>query len=114
MSQQTIRQQARRTVREMAANKRREREERERRVIDLAEQVVAAIGLRDAAIAETEKRVGEALQAMTTDLGLTLNEAVEWCGESLTVQEATRMRRLVAAGDGGGSCVDVASAPART
>lgn len=36
MSQQTIKQQARRTAREMAEKRRREREERERRVIDLA------------------------------------------------------------------------------
>ena len=37
MSQQTIKQQARRTAREMAEKRRKEREERERRVIDLAE-----------------------------------------------------------------------------
>ena len=56
MSQQTIKQQARRTAREMADKRRREREERERRVVDLAEQVMVAIGQRDAAVAETEKR----------------------------------------------------------
>ena len=44
MSQQTIKQQARRTAREMAEKRRKEREERERRVIDLAERVMVAIG----------------------------------------------------------------------
>ncbi len=94
MSQQTIKQQARRTAREMAEKRRREREERERRVIDLAERVMVAIGERDAAVAETEKRAGEALRELTEREGLSLGEAVEWCGETVTVREATRLRRL--------------------
>ncbi|GGD10785.1 hypothetical protein [Nocardioides daphniae] len=94
MSQQTIKQQARRTAREMAEKRRKEREERERRVIDLAEQVMVAIGQRDAAVAETEKRAGEALRELTEVEGLSLGEAVEWCGETVTVREATRLRRL--------------------
>ena len=94
MSQQTIKQQARRTAREMAEKRRKEREERERRVIDLAEQVMVAIGQRDAAVAETEKRAGEALRKLTEVEGLSLGEAVEWCGETVTVREATRLRRL--------------------
>lgn len=103
MSQQTIKQQARRTAREMAEKRRKEREERERRVIDLAEQVMVAIGERDAAVAETEKRAGEALRELTEAEGLSLGEAVEWCGETVTVREATRLRRLASepqAGDG--------------
>lgn len=94
MSQQTIKQQARRTAREMAEKRRKEREERERRVIDLAEQVMVAIGERDAAVAETEKRAGAALRELTEREGLSLSEAVEWCGETVSVREATRLRRL--------------------
>ncbi len=94
MSQQTIKQQARRTAREMAEKRRKEREERERRVIDLAEQVMVAIGERDAAVAETEKRAGEALRELTEVEGLSLGEAVEWSGGTVTVREATRLRRL--------------------
>lgn len=94
MSQQAIKQKARRTAREMAERRRREREERERRVIDLAERVMVAIGERDAAVAETEKRAGEALRVLTEREGLSLGEAVEWCGETITVREATRLRRL--------------------
>ena len=97
MSQQTIKQQARRTAREMAEKRRREREERERRVIDLAERVMVAIGERDAAVAETEKRAGEALRELTEHEGLSLSEAVEWCGETVSVREATRLRRLASA-----------------
>ena len=94
MSQQTIKQQARRAAREMAEKRRKEREERERRVIDLAERVMVAIGERDAAVAETEKRAGEALRELTERERLSLGEAVEWCGETVTVREATRLRRL--------------------
>ena len=105
MSQQTIKQQARRTAREMAEKRRKEREARERRVIDLAEQVMVAIGERDAAVAETEKRAGEALRELTEREGLSLSEAVEWCGETVSVREATRLRRLASepqAEDGSG------------
>lgn len=94
MSQQTIKQQARRLAREMAAKRRNAREERERRVIDLAERVMVAIGERDAAVTETEKRAGDALRDLTGREGLSVREAVEWCGQTLTVREATRLRRL--------------------
>jgi len=94
MSQQTIKQQARRTAREMAEKRRRERAERERRLIDLAERVMVAIGERDAAVAETEKRAGGALRELTEVEGLSLSEAVEWCGETVTAREAKRLRRL--------------------
>jgi hypothetical protein len=94
MSQQTIKQQARRTAREMAGKRRKEREERERRVIVLAERVMVAIGERDAAVAETEKRAGEALRELTEREGLSLGEAIGWCGETTTAREATRLRRL--------------------
>ena len=117
MSQQTIKQQARRTAREMAEKRRKEREERERRVIDLAERVMVAIGERDAAVAETEKRAGEALRELTEREGLSLSEAVEWCGETVSVREATRLRRLAseaqtddAEKDGGGAADALATA----
>ncbi|CAI9418054.1 hypothetical protein [Nocardioides sp. T2.26MG-1] len=98
MSQQTIKQQARRTAREMADRRRKEREERERRVIELAERVMVAIGERGAAVAETEKRAGEALRGLTEHEGLSLREAVEWCDERITVREATRLRRIAGGG----------------
>lgn len=94
MSQQRIKQQARRTAREMAAKRRKASEERERRVVDLAERVMVAIGDRDAAVTETEKRAGEALHELTHREGLSLGEALEWCGDTVTVREATRLRRL--------------------
>lgn len=88
MSQQTIKQQARRTAREMAEKRPQERAKREARTIDLAEQVMVAVGERDVAVAETEKRAGAALRELTEVEGLSLGEAVEWCGDTLTVREA--------------------------
>lgn len=109
MSQQTMMQQARRAAREMAGKRRREHEERERRVVHLAERIMIAIGERDAAVAQTEKRAGEALHELTELEGLSLSEAVRWCGGTVTVREATRLRRLAslttidgAEQDGGG------------
>lgn len=67
------------------------REERERQVIDLAEQIMVAIGARAAAVAESENRAGEALRELTEREGLSLSEALEWCGETVTVREATRL-----------------------
>ncbi|WP_248582739.1 hypothetical protein [Nocardioides sp. InS609-2] len=95
MSQQTIKQRARRAARGMAERRRRERAERERGIEDLAVQVMTAIGERDAAVAEAERRAGGALWEMTEVAGLSLSEAVAWCGEQISVREATRLRRLV-------------------
>jgi hypothetical protein len=94
MSQQTIKQRARRKAHDAVARQRKERAERERRLEDLAVQVLTAVEERDAAVANTEQRAGAALRQMTEAEGLTLSEAVEWCGETVTVREATRLRRL--------------------
>ncbi|MGL5823385.1 MAG: hypothetical protein ACRCYU_00750 [Nocardioides sp.] len=98
MSQQTIRQQARRTAREIAQTRRAERAERERRLMALAEQVMVAIGERDQAVTEAETRAADALRGLTEDEGLSVSEAVEWCGGTVTVREATRLRKLTLVG----------------
>lgn len=94
MGKQAIRQQARRTARDGALRRRREREEGERRLTDLAEQVLVAVAERDAAVVEAEQRMGGALREFTEVEGLTLREAVAWCDEAVTVREAARLRRL--------------------
>jgi hypothetical protein len=53
-----------------------------------------AIGGRDAAVAEPEKRAGEALRELTERADLSRGKAVEWSCEAITVREATRLRRL--------------------
>jgi hypothetical protein len=94
MSQQTMRQKARRDARTVTSKRRAALLERAKRLEDLAVQVMTAIGERDAAVAAAETRAGAALREMTTVEGVTLREAVEWCGDQIGVREATRLRRL--------------------
>jgi hypothetical protein len=95
MSQQSVRQAARRSALDAQAILRKERADRERRLEGLAVAVLTALGERDAAVRDTEMRAGEALQTMTTEEGLSLREAADWCGSGgLTVREVTRLRQL--------------------
>ena len=80
MSQQSVRQAA--------------RPDRERRLERLAVAVLTALGERDALILDAERRAGQALRTMTDDEGLSLREAVDWCGNAVTVREITRLLRL--------------------
>ena len=70
------------------------RADRERRLEALAVTVLTALGERDALVRDAERRAGQALRRMTNDEGLSLREAVEWCGSGVTVREITRLLRL--------------------
>ena len=94
MSQQSVRQAARRSALDAQAVLRKERADRERRLEQLAVEVLTALGERDAAIRDAERRAGEALRAMTDDEGLSVREAADWCGAAITTREVTRLRRL--------------------
>ncbi|HMG31381.1 MAG TPA: hypothetical protein VK585_14805, partial [Jiangellaceae bacterium] len=87
----------RRSALDAQAARRRERADRERRLEALAVAVLTALGERDRAVKDAEMRAGEALRAMSVDEGLSVREAVEWCGTGITVREVSRLRRL--AGD---------------
>ena len=102
MSQQTMRQKARRDARSVTSKRRAALWERARRLEDLAVQVLTALGERDAAVAKAEERAGAALREMTKVEGVTLRAAVEWCGDQIGVREATRLRRLAENGHEGG------------
>jgi hypothetical protein len=95
MGQQSIRQEARRAALDAQSKRRRERAGRERRLEGLAVRVLVALCERDAAVSDAERRAGETLREMTEDEGLSLREAVGWCGDEITTREATRLRRLV-------------------
>ena len=94
MSQQSVRQEARRSALDAQAARRKERADRERRLEALAVAVLTALGERDGAVKDAERRAGEALRAMSVDEGLSVREAAEWCGTGITVREVTRLRRL--------------------
>jgi hypothetical protein len=96
MSQQSMRQAARRSALEAQAARRKERADRERRLEALAVEVLTALGERDATIAATEQRAGAALQAMITDEHLTASETVQWCAGTISRREVTRLRKMAA------------------
>jgi hypothetical protein len=80
MSQQSVRQAARRSALDAQAVLRKQRADRERRLEALAVAVLTALGERDALIRDPERRAGQALRTMTDDEGLSLRAAVDWCG----------------------------------
>ena len=96
MPNQTARQQARRAALDAQTRMRQARAEQERRRSALAVTVVTAMAERDALVAACEARAGEALRTLTHAEGLTLREAVQWCGgeEQLNMREATRLRKV--------------------
>jgi hypothetical protein len=94
MSQQSVRQAARRAALDAQAVRRKERADRERRLEVLAVEVLTAIGERDGAVWDAERRAGEALRTMTGDEGLSVRAAADWCGNAITSREVTRLRRL--------------------
>jgi hypothetical protein len=87
MGQQSVRQAARRSALDAQAAMRKERADRERRLEASAVAVLTALGERDALVRDAERRAGQALRRMTNDEGLSLREAVEWCGSGVTVRE---------------------------
>jgi hypothetical protein len=94
MSQQSVRQAARRSALDAQAVLRKVRADRKRRLEDLAVEVLIALGERDGAVQDAELRAGEALRVMTVDGGLSVREAADWCGGGVTVRDVTRLRRL--------------------
>ncbi len=114
MADQTARQRARRTALDAQARMRARRAEADKRREALGLAVVSALAERDAVVSGCEARAGAALVAMVEQEGLTLAEAVEWCGgeEMLTAREAARLRQAGQAGTGAAPVVEAAGASA--
>jgi len=93
MGQQSARQAARRAALDAQAQRRRERAERDKRIEALAVDVLTALEERKAAIADCERRAGLTLQKLIDDEGLSVREAVDWCGGELTNREAANLLR---------------------
>lgn len=85
--EQSLRQRARRQVKEATATRRQSWLEREARLGDAAVEVVAAIGARDRA----ESVAGEAIASML-ELRVSLSEVGERCG--LPLKEVVRLKRI--------------------
>ena len=69
MSQQSVRQAARRSALDAQAVRRKEWADRERRLEALAVEVLTALGERDAFVWDAERRAGHALRTMTDEKG---------------------------------------------
>ncbi len=94
MSDQSVRQKARRTAREAQRTVRLERVAREKRLDAWAVDVTVALAQRDAWVAECEQRAGQGLAAMTGTGGLSVRDAAQRCVPDLTAREVSRLRRL--------------------
>ncbi len=103
IGKQSVRQSARRAALDAQSKIRADRVVREKRLSALGVAVMVALAERDGFVVSCELRAGEALRSMTEDEGLTLREAVSWCGDDLTRREATRLWRRAdgAAGERG-------------
>ena len=88
MSEQPVRQ----AVRAKAAL-RKDRADREPRLEGLAVAVLTGLGEGELWSVRLS-RAGRALLAMIDDKGLSLREAVDWCGNGVTLREMTWLRRL--------------------
>lgn len=63
--------------------------------------MLTALGERDALVRDAERLACQALRTMTKEEGLSLREAVDWCGGHVTVREITRLLRLSGGHQGG-------------
>src|SRR5829696_82800 len=77
MSQQSVRQAARRSAFDTQVALHKERADRERRLERLAVAVLTALGERDALVRDAERRARQALPTMTDDEGLSVLKAVD-------------------------------------
>lgn len=88
-----IRQQARKSAAERVARLRQQRADLVKQQEELAAAVMTALAERDALIADTERRAGAALKALTSS-GLSVAEAARWC--DLADKDAARLVKLAA------------------
>lgn len=102
----SVRQKARRKAIEAQAKMKEERKEREKRLSGLGVDLMTALEERDATVERYEARAGATLRKMTDDEGLSLREALQWCGPDVTRAEAARLSKV---GIGEGAAADADS-----
>lgn len=95
-----MRQEARRKALEAQAKLKDERKKKEKRLSGLGVDLMTALEERDATVQRCDARAGATLRKMTDDEGLSLREALEWCGPQLSRAEAVRLRKIGADEEG--------------
>jgi len=93
MVRQGFKQDARRRVTEALSAQRKERLEQERRLADLAVQILAAIAERDEAVHTAEQQAADAVRALLAE-HLSIAEIADLCGGQLDAKELTRLSRI--------------------
>ena len=96
----SVRQEARRKALEAQAKMKDERKKKEKRLSGLGVDLMTALEERDATVQRCDARAGATLRKMTDDEGLSLREALEWCGPELSRAEAARLRKIGADEEG--------------
>ena len=93
MVKQGFKQDARRRVTEALSAQRKERLEQERRLADLAVQILAAIAERDEAVQTAEQQAADAVRALLA-AHLSIAEIADLCGGQLDAKELTKLSRI--------------------
>lgn len=93
MVRQGFKQDARRRVAEALSAQRKERLEKERRLADLAVEILTALAERDEAIQSAEQQAADAVRALLAE-HLSVAEIADLCGGRVGVKELTRLSRI--------------------
>lgn len=93
MVRQGIKQDARRRVTEALSAQRKERLQQERRLADLAVQILTAIAERDQAVHTSEQQAADAVRTLLAE-HLSIAEIADLCGGQLDTKELTRLSRI--------------------
>lgn len=93
MVRQGYKQDARRRVTEALSAQRKERLEQERRLADLAVQILAAIAERDEAVQSAEQQAADAVRALLAE-HLSIAEIGDLCGGQVDIKELARLSRI--------------------
>ncbi|CAL8979787.1 hypothetical protein PROP_02929 [Propionicimonas sp. T2.31MG-18] len=93
MVRQGYKQDARRRVTEALSAQRKERLQQERRLADLAVQILAAIAERDEAVHAAEHQAADAVRALLAE-HLSIAEIADLCGGQVDIKELTRLSRI--------------------
>lgn len=93
MVRQGFKQDARRRVTEALSAQRKERLEQERRLADLAVEILTAIAERDEAVQSAEQQAAHAVRALLAE-HLSMAEIADLCGGQIEIKDLTRLSRI--------------------
>lgn len=93
MVRQGFKQDARRRVTEALSAQRKERLEQERRLADLAVEILTAIAERDEAVQAAEQQAAGAVRTLLAE-HLSVAEIADLCGGQIDIKELTRLSRI--------------------